>query len=324
MSEYKTNFNFTATDTAYFVDQKYHMMLHIDYNWEPDGTCGKGDSIGRTFEAYYTYKDKRFLESVKNCWVKNIRLRGLLKNKTTYYYQGYRFPTHDDNDMSRDHLLNTVLIFIASGMSEKDLNEFVTHVPWKISKRYSQSLDLWLWMRAASGVWWAKLLSPVIDIISLSLSVLFQKIFYKLASFSQEMSQDEFCAVKDFKRTKKMKLFSSMLYPSYTITQNAWKIHYMKDSFSKRILKSLLLKIANKHNYVVRLLLDDPNMPTKEQVYSYKSMIGGRWDGILNPEINDRDLHIISPDRYPSCDKLLKSNVLDVDLVRSIYENKIQ
>lgn len=314
MEKYITNFNFDVVGTCYFVDPEYHMMLHMNYGWNPNGDLGKGDSIGRTFEAYYAYKDERFLDAIKNCWVKIERKKG-------YYYQGYRFPTHDDKDMSRDHLFNTVLTLIASGCSEKELKEFITHVPWKISPKYSQTLDLWLWMRAISGIWWAKILSPLIEIPLMSFNVLWQKILYKVAPFKKEMSQDEFCTASTYKRTKWEKTIGSMLYPSYTMTQYAWRLNYMKKSLSTKILKWLLLKIANKHNYVVRMLLDDKTV-IKEEVYSYKSMMGGRWDGILNPQINDRDLHIITPEKYTNYERLISSNVLDVDLVRSIFENK--
>ena len=314
MTYSKNNFDFDAADTCYFVDPVYHMMLEMNYNWNPTGDSGRGDSIGRTFEAYYAYRDERFVDAVKNCWVR-------IEDDGGYFYQGYRFPTHVDSDMSRDHLFNTVLMLIASGHSKEYIKEFVTHVQWKISGRYSQTLDLWLWMRAVSGIWWAKILSPIVDIPILAINVLWQKIIYEITPFSEELSQEEFCSISNYKKTNRMKKMGAMLFPSYTITQYAWKLHYMESSLSKKILKWLLLKISNKHNYVVRLLLEDKNKPTKEQVYSYKPMMGGRWDGILNPEINDRDMHLITTEKYPNCDKLLGANVLDVDLLRSVYEN---
>ena len=305
----KHNFNFDTTETAYYVDKKHNMMLHVNFGWDPTGDFGKGDSIGRTFEAYYTYKDERFLEGIKSCWVK-------VKKGNGYYYQGYRYPTHDDNDISRDHLFNTVLTLIASGYSEEQLKEFVTNVPFNISKKYNQTIDLWLWMRAVSGIWWAKLLSPIIEISLMAFTVLWQKLLYKIGGFKEESSQDEFMASKKYEKTKWEKTVSSLLYPSYTMTQYAWRLNFMKDSLYTKIMKKMLLKIANKHNYVVRLLLDDTSKPTQEHVYSYKSMMGGRWDGILNQQINDRDFYIITDE------KLISSNVLDVDLVRTIYEAK--
>lgn len=307
-------FDFNAKGTAYFVDPKYHMMLHINYNWDPTGGEGRGDAIGRTFEAYFAYGDRRFVEAVKSCWVK-------VKTKNGYYYQGYRYPTHKDNDMSRDHVFNTVLMLIASGHFESEIRQFVTHIPWRISDRYRQTLDFWLWTRAVSGIWWAKILSPIVEIPIMTITLLWQKFIYAITPFHQEMSQDEFAKIKDFKKTKRMKLLGSTLYPSYTMTQYAWRLYYAKNSLSKKILSWLLLKMANKHNYIVRMLLGDKVRPTAEQIFFYKTMMGGRWDGILNPEINDRDLHIITKSRYPKdYDDMVKCNLLDVDLLRAVYK----
>ncbi len=316
MSNNTNNFNFDAVGTCYFVDPEYHMMLQINQLWDSTGDLGKGDSIGRTFEAYYTYRDKRFVDAIKSCWVEID-----LESEHGYYYQGYRFPSHDDKTLSRDHYLNTILTLIASNHTEGEVKEFVTHVNWKLSEKYNQTLDLWLWSRAVSGIWWAKILSPIVEISLMSINVLWQKFCYLIAPFSPELSQEEFCSTPKPVKTKWQKIVGNALFPSYTMTQIAWKIHYSKNSISKTILKWLLLKIANKHNYVVKLLLDDSKV-TKEQVYSYKPMLGGRWDGILNPQINDRDLHIIDGARYGNHEQLLSANVLDVDLVREIYKNK--
>ena len=54
-------------------------------------------------------------------------------------------------------------------------------------------------------------------------------------------------------------------------------------------------------------------MVDPENVFGYKSMQGGRWTGILNPWINDRDMEIITDP------KRLEWNVQDVDYVRKLY-----
>lgn len=318
---YKPKFKFDAKDTAFLVDPEHHMMLGMNYNWNPTGDRGKGDAIGRTFEAYYVYRDERFVEAVKNCWemVPTLDKNGIIKD---YYYQGYRYPTHEDNDMSRDHTLYTVLLALESGISEEELKEFVTHIPWKISQRFSMTPDLWLWFRARAGVWWAKILSNMIDIPLLAFYVVWQKIIYKLAPFREESHQDDFVKINNDEKDPKWSKWALKLYPPYAIAQSAWKINYLKPSLAKSIQEWLLLKITPKHNYVVRMLLNDKNMPSREDVYGFKAMMGGRWSAILNPFINDRDLHIMTKENYPKLDTLLKANNLEVDLVRVIYENK--
>jgi len=313
---YKPVFDWNATDTANTVDPEHHMMLGMCYDWNPDCDKGKGDAIGRTYESYYVYRDERFIEAIKKCWVKVPKNNG-------YYYQGHRYPTHYDNDMSRDHTLYTVLAYMESGMSDKDLKEFVTHIPWKISQRYSQTIDLWLWMRARAGIWWAKILSPIVDIPVLSISVLMNKIVYWLAPFEEEMSQEDFYLIENNQKDPKWDKWSSFLFPSYAIVQTAFKINYAKPGLYKSIMEWLLLKIIPKHNYVARMLVNDKNIPTYEQVYGFKPMMGGRWSGILNPYINDRDMFIMTKERYPNLDKLLRANNLDIDLLKVLYEKQI-
>jgi len=320
---YKPNFDFDAQDTAFIVDSEHHMMLGMCYLWATNCDKGKGDAIGRTYEAYYVYRDERFIEAIKKCWVKVPKNNG-------YYYQGYRYPSYASGEekepvgLSRDHTLYTILAFMESGMSDKDLKEFVTHIPWKISERYSQTIDLWLWMRAQSGIWWAKILSSIIDIPILTISVLINKIVYKLAPFKEEMSQDDFYIIQNGDKDKKWHKWSKILFPSYAMVQTAFKLNYAKPGLYKSIMSWLLLKITPKHNYLMRLFLNDKNIPTKEQVYGFKPMMGGRWSGILDPYINDRDLHIMTKEQYPNLDTLLRANNLDVDLVRIVYENKIK
>jgi hypothetical protein len=319
---YKPVFDFDAQDTGSMVDSKHHMMLGMCYLWAPNCDRGKGDAIGRTFDAYYVYRDKRFIEAIKKCWVK-------VPTKNGYYWQGYRYPSYASGEekepvgLSRDHTLYTVLSFMESGMSDKDLKEFVTHIPWKISKSFSQTIDLWLWMRAQSGIWWAKILTPIVSIPVLSISVLINKFIYKFAPFEEEMHQDEFYTIDNSAKDPKWDKWSKFLFPSYAMAQTAWQLSYAKPGLYKSVMSWLLLQITPKHNYVMRLLLNDKNVPTKEQVYGFKPMMGGRWTGILNPYINDRDLHIMTKEQYPNLDTLTRANNLEVDIVRVVYENKI-
>ena len=319
-----STYNKEVTSSNNYIDPSTKMMFCKNYNWDTHGDNGKGDSIGRTFEAYYTYKDPGLVDAIMNCWVLKKDKRG------KSYLQGYRSPDHSDTDMSRDHLFNTVLTLIASGESKADIRQFVELTRWKISDKYNYTLDLWLWTRMVSGVWWAKILSPMVDILLMSFNVIWNKLIYKLAPFNEEPTQAEYDKFyieskgqMSVVQTKRLKMFGKVLFPSYTMLQYAWRLHYSDDTFSNRLLKRMLLKIANKNNYLVRMLLDDKDFPTREEVSSYRSMKGGRWDGILNPQINDRDLHIITPERYPDTYKdLLAFNVLDEDLVRAVYNEK--
>ena len=138
--------NWEVIGTHYFVDQENKMMLNKNFSYDKEGDEGRGDAIGRTFKAYFCYGDPRFLEGIEDCWVKVNRkywFARLLFGK--WYWQGYRYPTHDQPvGLSRDHLLNTILAFIYAGYSETFVKEFVKHLRWRISKDARFTIDLWL------------------------------------------------------------------------------------------------------------------------------------------------------------------------------------
>lgn len=310
--------NWEATDTYYFVDQEHNMMLIQNPGWAPDGDKGKGDSIGRTFISYFNYGDERFLEGIESCWVKKERnwFWKLLGKK--YYYQGYRYPTHYDKDLSRDHLLYSILAFKYSGYySDNKLKEFVKHLRFKISERFTFTINLWFWVRAVYGSKFYEWLFYAIDIPFFKAIRLWNKIIYKIASFEEEDSQDNWIKIQNELKPKIVIKLSNLLYPVYTLHQQAWRLYLLPDSKKKRKLQKICLDIAPKHNYVIKILLGDKESFTREDVWNYKSMTGSRWTGILNPWLNNRDMNIITDE------KLLEFNVQDVDYVRKLY-NTIQ
>ena len=307
--------NWNAIDTYYFVDQKYKMMLRQSHNWSPLD-FGEGDSIGRTFISYFNYDDKRFLEGIENCWVKkeSNRFWKLLGKK--YYYQGYRYPTHYDEDMSRDHLSYTIFALIYSKYYSKEkLKEFIKHLKFRISKKFTFTINLWLWTRAAYGSKFYEWLFYTIDIRFFKFVRLWNKIIYKITPFNEESSQEEWNKTQDkYKPKSKREIkFGNLLYPIYSLHQQAWKLHFLRDSKRKKKLQKICLDMAPEHNYVIKILLGDKKSFTKEDVYNYKSMTGSRWTGILNPQLNDRDINIITDE------KLIEFNIQDVDYVRKLY-----
>ena len=307
--------NWEATDTHYFVDREHHMMLTQNPGGDSSHNSGKGDSIGRTFISYFTYEDERFLQGIESCWVKKERnwFWKLLGKK--YYYQGYRFPTHYDKDMSRDHLIYSILAFKYSGFySKAKLKEFVKHLRFKISERFNFSITSWLWARAVSGSKFYKWLFYVIELPYFKVLRFWHKLIYKLGSFGEESSQRDWVRMPNEAKPKIIDKMSSLLYPVYTLHQQAWRLFLLPDSKKKSKLQKICLGMASKHNYVIKILLGDKESFTKEDVWDYKSMTGGRWTGILNPWLNDRALDIITDE------KLLEYNVQDVDYVRKLYD----
>jgi len=344
MTDIRLDWN--ATNTLHYVDQENKMMISQNEEWNPTGNNGKGDSIQGSFEAFYTYGDKRFIEGIQNCWVKH---EGALPKKTSkwwiiqklynfshfitkltprgkYYYQGYRYPTHYDNDLSRDHTSYTIIAYKCAGYSDKQMKEFVIHIPFRISKKFRFAPDMWLWARVMANIWWAKPLYYFTEIITMSITAIYRAIVFKFFDIEDEYSQNEWEEMirngeLDTKPEKYTKVWWFNPLPFYAMHIYAWQLHYLKDGVGKEILLSIGRMMCSKHNYVMQILFKFEDRPTREQVYNYKAMRGGRWTTSLT-RLNDRGLFVIE-NHYSKeiTTKLLRANVMDVDYLRTLYEN---
>ena len=309
--------NWIATDTCEYVDQKNKMMIAKNPNWNPNATNGKGDAIGRTAIAYYNYRDPRFIEGIESCWRKVERkgIKRLLFGK--YYYQGYRYPEYypGQDGLSRDHLFYTVLAYKIAGKTDKEIWEFVSHLRWKISDFAMMTIDLKLWLNAVSGRKFAKWLSPRLTYIVLKFNVWKQK---KIQNFSGigpdfEENQDTFRFMMNSDKPKIIDKVCSLLFPTYALHQLAWQSCFYEGRWKKKI-QDKIYSITPKYNYAIKLLVEHPEGITKEDIMSYKPMIGGRWSGNMNKWWNDRTLEIVTDE------ECIKYNVEDVDYLRKLWD----
>ena len=305
--------------TQWFVDE-YHMMMAQNPSWKPDGDNGAGDSIGRSFMAYVWTGDPAFLEAIESCWVKKRRKFWLSRKLFgEWYYQGYRHPKFVEDPslqgvgLSRDHELYTLLAFKYAGYSDEFIKDFVKHLRFRISERFLMTINLWLWMRVIAGMkGWGILYYPI-EWLTEQGSSLWNRFMAWYSGFGPEVPQDDFIIIPNNMKPKRMVKIARKYYPIYALHQQAWQVKLLKNKWWKRALQKPLWKITPEHNYVIKLLLEHPDRPTKEQVDGYQSMTGGRWTGILNPWMNDRDMKIIKDP------KRLEYNVQDVEYLRKLY-----
>jgi len=307
--------NWEATETHWFVDQENKMMLTQNPGWNPTGGNGKGDAIGRTFIAYYLYGDERFLEGIESCWerVERTGIKRLIFGK--YYYQGYRYPHRfpDELGLSRDHLLYTLIVYKYAGYTEEYLKEFTSHLRFRISKFASFTPELWWWKKAISGSKFHLWLYLALTVPVLKVSRWWNKMIYKYVPFEEESHQDDFVLIQNNMKPERIKKWANRLYPIYALHQHAWQLHLLPDSKRKRKAQKIAFDICPKHNYAIQMILGFKDMVDPENVFGFKSMTGGRWTGILNPWINDRDMSMqTNPVR-------LTANVQDVEYVQKLY-----
>ena len=287
------------------VDE-YGMMVGENPQWNPNGDAGMGDSIGTNLDAYLAYDHEPFVSAVKSCYK-------LIVDDEGQYVQGYRHPSLIDveyNTLSRDHILNTLILMKISN-NHVFLKFISDNLRWKISDKYSFTIDLWLWMKGISGNRFAMFLYYLIDIPIMLVSIIWNKMINLIGGFGCESKQDEFVIVQNGDISKRKKYLRGLRYPLYTIAQKSYMMYASPNSFGKWLMKKICLWGVDEQNFFLRVMFGDKI--SREEVYSYKAMSGWRWTTHLN-ELNDRDLHIITDPTK------LESNVLDVDLLRKMYE----
>lgn len=285
----------------------YGLVTTRDAMEKDDLYKSHGDCIGNTADAYIAYEYEPFIQAVKNCFLHKKDKKG------RDYIQGYRHPIHFDreyNDMSRDHIAYTLLMMKIAG-EEEFLKELSKGLRWKISDRYSFSVDLWLWMKGISGNKLAMFLYYLIIIPVTFLSVLWNKVVYLLGGFGKEVNQDVFVAVKAENLSKWKTFFRKIIYPIYAVYQNSFMLYATPNSIGKSILKRIFLWNVDKQNFMLRIMFGGNVNPF--DVYGYKSMYGTRFTSYLS-DLNDREWMSIIKDPIR-----LEANVVDVDLLRKMY-----
>jgi hypothetical protein len=287
-------------NTYHFVDD-YGMML-VD---EPED-YGRGDSIKRTFLAWFCYQKeelyKAILQNVKEDG-KRIRVN--------------RHPERLDDTMSRDHL---TFLFAALKLKgdTKYLKSVVRKLPWKISDRFNQTIDFWLWSRVLAGNFWLYPIYSLVMATMMGAIAIWNNTINLIAGYNREQSQEDYVNGSNSTLTRWQFHCKSARVPSFVIYYHIWQIYVLPNGIFKRALQFIASLCVHRYNWVLKLLTKKWNGPTVKDLEDYKPMSSNRWTAIMN-ETNTWDLHVIKdPQR-------IESNVLDKDLFYRLMQiqNKI-
>jgi hypothetical protein len=296
----------TKKNTEFIVDE-YGMMLERGPSWGPLDSYDLDDSIGTTGDAYMTYGNKIFIEAIKKCFVEVTE-----SGKT--YIQGYRHPSYINqpgyyNDMSRDHHIYALTAMKYAGETEY-LKKLSKGLRWKISEKFKMTPDMWLWMKGIAGNWFAMILFYILEIILILFYTAYDKFLYKLGNFGLDLPQDQYKGKTHEEKGKIKTFLCNIEYPMYAFYQVILMAYVSNKSIGRWLLRKTCTLLVDPRNYLLCLI--SGKKVSKEDVYSYKSMVGWRWTTHLN-DMCDREVYIITNS------KLLEANVLDVDIIRKFY-----
>ena len=232
-------------------------------------TVGEGDNLWRTSLAYIAYRHPTLMEGMLDC----------LKWNEDGSIRYYRSTEKTDNDFSRDQL---TMFLTAMSLSGEDVKKYVKATKWKLSRRFSLTVDMWLWMRALGG------------------SKLARTLFYLI----------EIPIAKTYQLWNKSNL-SKGKFPSYAVHLLAWQVYALNDpsNFNKS-LGSIVTKMADNDNYLIKSLLDYP--VSLEDVLSVKPETGFQWQ---------RDKFDVNPIIRELTVEEAEFNTIDIDVLKAIYQD---
>lgn len=235
-------------DSFWYFDE-YGMLLKKD-GW---GDNGRGDSLGiNAFEWIVYPNDNELKKSVQQC----IKYEyGRLKI--------LRHPNLQIDNISRDHVGAVILALYLNG-EKSELNFILNNLKWRLSNRYIQTPDFWLWQKSIYHQSWV--LAQVFYLtvlIQMIVIIPWNFLLRTIIGIKKVKDLDEW----EFKPlTGWRKLLFKAVYPHFALFFLAWQIRSLPDSW----LKTLVQKIARieANNTVIKATLG--RKITKEEYKQYR------------------------------------------------------
>ena len=276
---YKTKFTEEDKNSFYFIEDK--MFLGTDHGWNTSGNNGRGDALWRTGWAYITYGKKILKEGILSCFTDEVDKKG------KKYIQAHRcYPNIGTDDVSRDQVISA-LCSLKINKDKKDLKRLRKGLKWRLSKKFTMTFDMWLWLMSISTpqpiAFVFSLLFTIINIFITAPMTIWNNILFKWSKI-KEISQEEHYEIlrsgvevistKDLKRPNKA---MSICYPTYALHLFAWQLYCLPWNPLKWLLKLLCRPSVHKSNYLIKMLFGQK--VSMNDIKKYRPMSGVRWQG---------------------------------------------
>lgn len=249
------------------LDLDYRGFWRFDQNqillepWETEKTQ---DGIGRNAFAYICWPNETWLkDTLMNC----------IRQRDDTFVQFYRYPRHGAIDMSRDHV-GAIILALHINRDEKELKFVLDNLPWRLSRKYTQTIDFWLWQKALKWEKFRYLISNIfyaLNLLIFSLIIPWNFIIRTMIGIYKVEIKDLPVEYEEFKGIRK--LLKETIYPHFSLFLLSWQIKVLPDSFLKYILQRFLL--LESRNIVIDSLLGKEL--TKERYESFQPTTSFIW-----------------------------------------------
>jgi hypothetical protein len=199
------------------------------------GEDGIGDSVGRNAFAYITWPDASFLkESILQC----------IRERDDGYLQFYRYPGRGGDTMSRDHV-GAIIVALYINRDKKELDRILDNLPWRISRKHSQTVDFWLWQKSIKWKsFWVAQLFYILNISFFLIVIPWNYLIRKIIGIKKIDLDENPKFIKFQEKTWRWYLQKS-IYPHFALFLLVWQIKILPGSWIKWALQKLLLLESN-------------------------------------------------------------------------------
>ena len=238
------------------------------------GDNGRGDSIARTVISALCYQNKVHEFSIPIWKSFKYFIHGDKWNPVRHPKDARTF------DFSRDHTTWFVIwlrLFLPLQLS-CSLN-----IPFKISDKFNQSIDQYLWIRAiAKHQWIYKFLYWAITSIWMRFTNRWNRLLRNLSGIKSVPYLD-FKATPENELTPKELFARKYSVPSYSFDTLAFMIYCLDNGWFKNRLKKLMIPLVENSNYLIRKLMNDKFTDIElNEIKYYSGMDGFRWNRRLD------------------------------------------
>jgi len=295
----------------WYYDQ--NKMILENESW--DEYKGKGDSVGRNAFLYICQPQLSFLkETLMSC----------VKVQDNTLIQTYRYPNFGADTQSRDHL-GAIILALYINQDWDELSLILDNLPWRISRKYRQTIDFWLWHRSINPKVhpiMKKVYSNLFILLNILLFLIiipYNKIIRLILGIYQ--LKPIYQSTEPNKRLDK-NILAKTIYPGFAFFLLTWQLKTIPESWFKSGLKRLLsFELLNP---VTEHLLKGSELNENE----YKPMIPFIWSGYLDNSSN-RSRTVFEDNELKGLDlnkimlQYLNTPILDIMLKRPINQRLI-
>lgn len=227
----------------------------------------QGDSVGRNAFMYIFHPDQTWLkDSIMQC----------VRQRDDTLIQCYRYPGLGADTMSRDHV-SAIILALYINRDKEELKWVLDNLPWRLSRKYVQTVDFWLWQKAlkhSSLKWWISQIFYLINIVLFLLILPWNFLLRTILSVKRTETKDTDPAIYK-ERSKMWRFWYNLIYPHFAIYNLCWQIRTLSPSFLQLILIELV-KLECR-NFVLKAILG--RKITDEEYQSYIPVSGFQWAG---------------------------------------------